>query len=226
MFARPTSAFLHSKMKELNLNKKELAELINISPPLLSELINERKQFPALETLNKIANAFDVQIDHILGREKYIINDSPVINTPVLQNDILKDFIVKKLKYEKVRINDIAKLAGITSNSIRGFLNGNTKLGTATISKLANHWHVSIDEMIGRVSPSKDIAVQQTKFSGLSDKISSSDLDKIKNIKSSIQKNILSSSEKSSTKNSSQKSKSFVERIQQERANKSTFRKR
>ena len=229
MFATQVSSFLLNKMKELNLKKNELADHIGISAPLLSELLNERKQYPALKTLTKIADSFNIQIDQVLGRKEYISSTTPsIISIDSLYSN-LKIFISSKIESEKIKINDLAKFSGMTQNSLKGFLNGNSNLGTATISKLSTYWKVPIDEMIGRSTPAKDLSVTQKEedlVNSLSNKDDLTKLDKIKtNLKTISQTYSPSVTIKDKIINSKlDKPKSFVERLNQERANKSKDR--
>lgn len=80
--------------KEMNLLQKDLAEKLNLTQQTISLYESEKRQ-PDYETLQKIADFFNVSIDYLLGRtdEKKIILDS--VNDASIEyyadNKIIKD---------------------------------------------------------------------------------------------------------------------------------------
>jgi len=80
--------------KEMNLLQKDLAEKLNLTQQTISLYESEKRQ-PDYETLQKIANFFNVSVDYLLGRtdEKKIILDS--VNDASIEyyadNKIIKD---------------------------------------------------------------------------------------------------------------------------------------
>lgn len=80
--------------KEMNLLQKDLAEKLNLTQQTISLYESEKRQ-PDYETLQKIADFFNVSVDYLLGRtdEKKIILDS--VNDASIEyyadNKIIKD---------------------------------------------------------------------------------------------------------------------------------------
>jgi len=217
----PISIFLQNKIKESNLDRKLLAEKTDISYTTVHDLINGYKPFPAFETVIKIANTFDASIDNVLGiktnnsegKFSHLSDKDAMIN--------LKEFLHSYLESENLKPSKFSQVIGLNSNTIKRFVNGDTEfLGTNAIYKIATHTGISIDEMIGRTSHSKEksVSVEQTQNHTLNEKIKKADLSALKNIKSNLKEKV--SSETVPLQNSPTKPKSFVERLQQEKANK------
>jgi DNA-binding XRE family transcriptional regulator len=70
MISNNIQKFLELKMKENQLSKKELSEKIDISYPMTNELLHANKPQPVINTVFKIAKAFNTSIDIVLNRSK------------------------------------------------------------------------------------------------------------------------------------------------------------
>ena len=229
MFAKVVQSFIKKNIDNSNLSGIELSKKIGISTPLVSSLINARKPYPAFSSIIKIANAFNSSIDEVLGKNAVAPSNKLFI-------PISEDQAITNLKnYINLHINnptEAAENAGVGTSTIKSFLDDNHSKKTLSIGviyKLSDHLNVSIDEMVGRVSPSKEKAVEQLKTTVITGITNISDLDKLKQIKASVAQKTqpIQKSEKEDLPASKiNKSMSHVERLMQERTKKSNNKER
>ena len=229
MFAKVVQSFIKKNIDNSNLSGVELSKKIGVSTPLVSSLINARKPYPAFSSIIKIANAFNSSIDEVLGK-----NDIAPSNKLFIP--ISEDQAINNLKnYINLHVNnptEAAENAGVGTNTIKSFLDdthSKKTLSIGVIYKLSDHLNVSIDEMVGRVSPSKEKAVEQLKTTVITGITNISDLDKLKQIKASVAQKTqpIQKSEKEDLPASKiNKSMSHVERLMQERTKKINNRER
>ena len=83
--------------KDKNIDQKQLANFLNVSAGTISNYENEEYE-PNLDTLNKIANYFNVSVDYLLGRVKFRFDYS------VMSKNIKDKYTVSNL------LNDILNL--------------------------------------------------------------------------------------------------------------------
>jgi transcriptional regulator with XRE-family HTH domain len=164
-------AFLQQKsIKKDKAKRKDFTKNSGISKTTVSKIINASQLNPDLSTILKIADYFNCSLDEVLGRKKEYYKKSKnykfnYISLDAIYNN-LRDFINTKLK-EKKDINSykLSEDCGFSSNAIRHFIKENNPqkvLGISIIVALADYFKVSIDEMIGRISPSNQESQQTT----------------------------------------------------------------
>jgi plasmid maintenance system antidote protein VapI len=146
-------------MNDDGLSRTDLAQKIGISIPLVSELINAHKPYPSFSTVIKIANSFNTSIDLLLNEKSL---DNRLEQSWIVSE---KNIVTNLKKYIRAVMNITPNLAtdlGVGINTIKNFLDeGHSKkiLSTAMIFKLSKHLDVSIDEMIGRTIPVKELNI-------------------------------------------------------------------
>ncbi len=64
--------------------------------------------------------------------------------------DNIKEFISKKLQEENLKMSDLSKITDVSITTMRGIINKTRRPEIKNIVKLANYFHCSIDEMLGR----------------------------------------------------------------------------
>ncbi len=157
MFVKSIQSFLKKQNKSCS--RKDLANKCNISYAVLNNLLNATRPNPAFNTICNIADSFNISIDFLIGRsvaKPNIVFKKQEISLVMQQ---LKSYIKKRIKQENTTSLKLAQAIGAGDGAISEFTKEQKRkdsLGTAIILKLANHWDVSIDEMIGRTSPSKE----------------------------------------------------------------------
>ena len=155
------SNFLKQKMREGNINRKELSLKTNLSYNSIRNLEQGNKQNPSVETILKVADYFNTSIDEVVTNKK--TNVIPIIKVSAQEAILkLKEFIKNKLQQNNIKPHVLAKSIGVGYETINDFIHPIPKkqsLGTATVFKIADHWDVSIDEMIGRTIPVKELNI-------------------------------------------------------------------
>lgn len=201
MLAKNIQQFLLKQIEEKSLSRKELSQETAIDYPIIHDLLHAHKPQPALSTIIKISNAFKCSIAEVVGGRM------PSSNIGYMEELTEKECMVNLKKYITHRIEEnklhpvtLAREIGSGSSSISDFIGKKPKkqsLRSAIILKLADHWEISIDEMIGRV----DLSKEKTKLAKT----------KPDAVKQALGQKITTDNKKS---------KSFVEKINQERLNK------
>lgn len=229
MFAKVVQDFIKKNMDDNNLSGRDLSKKIGVSTPLVSSLINARKPYPAFSTIIKIANAFNSSINEVLGKNDF--SSSNKLFTPISEDKAINNL----KKYINLHINnpnETAENAGIGTNTIKSFLDDSHSkktLSIAVIKKLSDYLEVSIDEMVGRVSHSKEKFVEQSKTETITGITNINDLDKLKQIKASVtqkKQTLQKSAKEDSSSSKTNKPMSHVERLMQERTKKNNNRER
>jgi len=152
-------SFLKNKLEKTNLKSKILAQKIQIPYPTFNKLINVVQLNPELVTLIKIAQYFNCTIDEIIGRvDYYIATQDYKFNDISLEqiNLNLRNFIASKLQQYNLNPYKLGRKIGFSEHPIAEFIQENSqrkRLSTAVIVALADYFKISIDEMIGRISP-------------------------------------------------------------------------
>ncbi|HJD55287.1 MAG TPA: helix-turn-helix domain-containing protein [Rickettsia endosymbiont of Pyrocoelia pectoralis] len=155
-------AFLQKKsIQKDKVIRKDFKKNSGISKTTVSNIINASQLNPDLFTILKIAKYFGCTIDEVLGRKKqyydkltnYKFND---ISLDEVYNN-LRSFINNELEKNKdLNPYELSENCGFSPNAIRNFIkedNPQKVLGISIILALADYLEVSIDIMIGRVSP-------------------------------------------------------------------------
>jgi len=215
--------FLLKKQEKHDLSRNQIAELCGISVVAVHKLLHTENPSPTLSTVMKIADAFSSSINEVIGYhgDKITGNYKNISVEEASTN--LKQYIREKLNDNHMRPSQLSKTLGIGMDTVKDFIIPDSKkksLSTLTLAKLSQHWQVSIDEMIGRTSPSKEknVTVEQTQNQTFDTKLTKDDLSALKNIKANLKAKV--SVEAEPVQKTTQKPKSFVERLQQERLNK------
>jgi transcriptional regulator with XRE-family HTH domain len=231
MLVSSIQKFLTTKLKENNYSRNELANKCNISYAVLHNLLKATRPNPSPETLCKIADSFNISIDEIVGRVHSSSNSNIYNKQSVDQSMVnLKTYINHYLETNNVTPIKLAQSMGIGDGAITEFIQDNNRkksLGTAIIVKLANHLDVSIDEMIGRTSSSKEKIVKQSKSESIVGITNPDDLATLKKIKTSIAlktQSLQKSKQEPLEPSKNNKSMSHIQRLMQERANKNNNR--
>ncbi|WP_341748023.1 helix-turn-helix transcriptional regulator [Candidatus Tisiphia endosymbiont of Dascillus cervinus] len=161
--------FLGLKFEILKLKRRDFSEGSGIPYNNITSIMNGLRSNPQMHTILKIANYFDCSIDEVVGRSEYI---------PLLQvkgrfkdlslddiNNNLKKFLKDKVVKQDINFYILGKEIGF-NYSIHNFINGSREqknLNSQIIVALADYFQVSLDEMVGRIAPTKD--TDNTKFS-------------------------------------------------------------
>ena len=75
---------LQKLRKEKKLTQKQLAEKLNVTTVTIQNYENNRR-IPNIQTLEKLANIFNVQIDYIMGKSKIKTFDMQIVNDDLKQ---------------------------------------------------------------------------------------------------------------------------------------------
>jgi len=160
-------SFLQEKFKNDKALKKGLILHAKISAPTISKILSKKYRNPRLPIILKLADYFKCLVDEVLGRENFVNDTKKNINFISLEKVTfnLRKYIqdkIDKLKLNKYQLGiDLGFNEHIIFDFIKDESNQKT-LGTAVIIALADYFEISIDEMIGRVSPSNQEPLQTT----------------------------------------------------------------
>ncbi|WP_341790206.1 helix-turn-helix domain-containing protein [Rickettsia endosymbiont of Polydrusus tereticollis] len=150
--------FLKKKLEENNLKRKIFAQESGISYNAVNKLINAERLNPDLTTILKIAKYFNCTIDEVIARtDYYVATQNYKFNDISLEEAILnlRNYINDKLQKNNLNPYKLGREIGFSESPIVEFINNSNKnLSTAVIVALADYFKISIDETIGRVSPS------------------------------------------------------------------------
>jgi len=128
----------------------------------LHKLLHASNPNPTLHTILKIANAFSSTLDDVLGRKSKQFTKIKQSKTIEESSFDLKKYINNYITRHDINPVNLAHSLGLGTDTIRDFTHFNSKkksLSANTIVKLADHWDVSIDEMIGRTIPIKELNI-------------------------------------------------------------------
>ncbi|MCC8419244.1 MAG: helix-turn-helix transcriptional regulator [Rickettsia endosymbiont of Glossina mortisans submortisans] len=161
-------SFLQERFKNDKTLKKELILNAKISAPTISKILSKKYRNPRLPVILKLADYFKCSIDEVLGRENFI-NDNKNINFVSLEKVTfnLRKYIQNKIDKLKLNKYQLGIDLGFNEHIIFDFIKDESNqktLGAAAIIALADYFEVSIDEMIGRVSPSNQESQQTTEI--------------------------------------------------------------
>lgn len=149
--------FLKKKLDKKKFTRDDFCNKCLIRNSTVSRLINASIINPKFMTLVKIADFFNVAIDEIIGRKKYIdVNKTECCFIKLSQNDIssnLKNYLTMSLEECGINAYKLEKLSGLGNSTIFNFLNGNKNvqiMSSHSIITIANYFGISVDDMIGR----------------------------------------------------------------------------
>lgn len=150
--------FLKQQLKENNLRKKDFAEQSTIPYSSVITIVSAGKRYPDLKNILKIANYFNCLIDEVVGRKEITLSKKTNFIDISLDdiNNNLKNFINNKLSEHSLKAYQLGKKCGFSEDVIVQFLKKNRaqrSLGSGVVAGIADYFKVSIDEMIGRISP-------------------------------------------------------------------------
>ncbi|WP_367364117.1 helix-turn-helix domain-containing protein [Candidatus Tisiphia endosymbiont of Nedyus quadrimaculatus] len=164
--------FLKKKFDELNLKRKEFSRKSGIPYSTVIDITKGLKLNPSINSILKIANYFRCPIDEVIGRNKYITLHSSkdfefheITLDEVTAN--IKHFLKNKVSNQNINLYKLSIDIGFSNNSLHSFVNSNREqktLNNQIIVALADHFQISIDEMVGRIKPTtadNDEASQQ-----------------------------------------------------------------
>ena len=147
-----------NRLKELRESRKELqsevAERIGVSRQAYG-LYETGKRQPDLETLNKMADYFEVTVDYLLGRNILTTYNS---TTPLpskiltIQQKPHMETLRKLRKERGLRQIDVANVLGITVSAYGNYELEQRKPNIDILNKLANFFGVTVDYLLGRES--------------------------------------------------------------------------
>lgn len=149
--------FLKLKFDQNKFDKKEFSRSSNIPYSTLCKIINGFQRNTELKTIIKIADYFNCSLDEVIGRDS--ISSVKLGNYRQLTKEDIKSNLKKyldfKLKELSLNSYQLAKKCGFSDIALYEFMKNNTnekKLGSSVIIGLADYFHISLDEMIGRTA--------------------------------------------------------------------------
>lgn len=98
---------------ELNMTQKELGDKLNVLARTIG-YYESNQRFPNEETLNKIANIFNVSTDYLLGR-------TDMKEMVIMEGDEIPKEL-KKVGIDYLEVNKIAKEKGFTPQDIKDLI--------------------------------------------------------------------------------------------------------
>lgn len=156
--------FLKRKFIENKLKAKEFARESNIPYNTIFRITKAVQRNPELKTILKIADYFKCSIDEVVGRSDYIsLTTKKYEFTNISTEDIgtnLRQFLNHKLKEQNLSPYKLASIIGLGDAPIYEFIKDNSSkkcLSSLFTIAIADYFKVSLDEMVGRISPTQDI---------------------------------------------------------------------
>lgn len=147
--------FLEHELKTKDLRPVDLARSLNIPYSTVYSIIKGTRVNQEIMTLIKIADFFQVTIDEIFHRSKYLPQHFEI--RKVTQEEIrtsIKNFLNTKIKEHNITAYTLSKKIGTGETVLFDFIKDNSNknlLSISTILKLADYFQLSIDRIIGRI---------------------------------------------------------------------------
>ena len=132
-------------IEEQNIDVDTLAKMIGLNNPTMVYNWIDEKYFPSKNYLIKICDYFSCSCDYLLGKT----DDYSAVKTKNLVET--KEQIIKFLNSRKISKYKLAKDAKINKGNVYSWFTKNTTPTTDMIVKIADHYNVSVDELIGRI---------------------------------------------------------------------------
>lgn len=160
----PIQEFLKRKFDELKLTRKDFAEQSGISYSTVTNIMQCLKANPTISNILKIADYFKCSMDEVVGRNKYISfsNVESLEFYKIIPSDItsnIKKFLIDKVNKQNLNLYKLGMNIGFSNNSLHSFVNSNRgqkTLNSQIVVALADYFQVSLDEMVGRIAPTKN----------------------------------------------------------------------
>lgn len=129
--------------KEKSLTQMELAKILNIDQTTVSKW-EVGKAIPDYDTLQRLADFYNVSVDYLLGREnKHFVNPTFEHNTAKLK--------LKELREQKgITQEKLANELGLTRSVISMYEINASEPDLETLCKIAAYFYVSVDYLLGR----------------------------------------------------------------------------
>ena len=141
------------------MQQKDLSVDLKVSQPTISDWESGRKT-PSAKSVAKLADYFGVSIDYLLGRDTDF------------QSSIQKNGNIAKLKILREQSGEtqaeLANVLGITRAAYTNIENGKREPDYDTIKKLANHFSVTTDYLLGN---EENLAVAENDKADLPDEV-------------------------------------------------------
>lgn len=135
-------------LRKINgLTQQEIANKIDVSRVAYTNWENGKRE-PELEMIIRLADIFNVSLDFLLGRYKFIDENFENTYEMIILSKNLKDLRNKNNVSQK----DIASLLGISQVAYGRFELGNRIVKKEYLEILADYFDVSIDYLLGRKS--------------------------------------------------------------------------
>lgn len=129
--------------KEKSLTQMELAKILNIDQTTVSKW-EVGKAIPDYDTLQRLADFYNVSVDYLLGREnKHFVSPTFEQNTALIRLKELRES--KNLTQAK-----LAEILGVGRTTITMYEKGAIVPPADILQKLANYFDVSVDYLLGR----------------------------------------------------------------------------
>ena len=156
--------FLKKKFDELKLTRKDFAEQSGIPYSTVTNIMQGLKANPTISNILKIADYFKCSMDEVVGRNEYISlpNIESLEFYKITSSDItsnIKKFLIDKVKKQNLNLYKLGMTIGFSNNSLHSFVNSNREqktLNSQIVVALADYFEISLDQMIGRIAPTKD----------------------------------------------------------------------
>nr|WP_012477940.1 helix-turn-helix transcriptional regulator [Rickettsia monacensis]ABQ85887.1 hypothetical protein RM_p19 [Rickettsia monacensis] len=161
-----TKNFIEQKLLSLKINKKVLAEQINIKYCSLLQIVNNGVT-PNLKTLIKIATYFNCSINDVIAVGPNVnskIYTSYVDISDALQNynKNLREFLIRKMQEHKLNPYLLARNLGFNKTIVARFMDKDKTdrtLTTPVVIAISQYFNTPIDIIIGRAINCKDNVV-------------------------------------------------------------------
>ena len=145
---------LRELREEKELTQEQFGEIFNFKKALISKYENDKLQ-PSIETINSLADYFDVSSDYLLGR-----TDNRNTANIKLTNDYSKDTEelvnmifpkrLKELRTEKdISQEELGSMLNLSKSTISLYESGKRESDFNTLNKIAQYFNVSTDYLLG-----------------------------------------------------------------------------
>lgn len=136
---------LENLRNELNLTKKELANILGVSNSIYARWEKNTDSIPT-RRLIQIANYFNINIDYVLNLTN--------IKIAIKSNDINHDLIAKRTRELRTDLNmtlrEIATFLNTTSSTWSAYETGKTVILSSFLTQICKKYKYSADWVLGR----------------------------------------------------------------------------
>jgi len=182
--------FLTHKISDMKIKKKDFIMKCGISQSVFNKMLDGSFSNPKLTTVTKLADFCNASIDEILGRDPKHYSSKKQTFIPIDSSSIEHNLLsVVQDTMQKLDLSayQLSRKIHIDGRTLDMFLDPNVSAtpGAATTLALANFLDASIDDMIGRRSPSRT-QEQKLDIPKQLSSLSKQDLEKLSDIKGSL----------------------------------------